>query len=37
MQHKSEWEDGEPSAGKNPADMPVLVEQYVFVGDQQAG
>lgn len=33
-QHKSEWEDGARAAGKNPADMPVLVEQYVVVGDQ---
>ncbi len=35
MQHKSEWEDGARSAGKNPAAMPVLVEQYVVVGDQK--
>lgn len=35
MQHKSEWEDGARSAGKNPADMPVLIEQYVVVGDQK--
>ncbi|HJS84759.1 MAG TPA: TIGR03557 family F420-dependent LLM class oxidoreductase [Acetobacteraceae bacterium] len=34
-QYKSEWEDGARSAGKNPADMPVLVEQYVVVGDQE--
>jgi F420-dependent hydroxymycolic acid dehydrogenase len=33
-QHKSEWENGAREAGKNPADMPVLVEQYVVVGDQ---
>ena len=33
-QHKSEWENGARDAGKNPADMPVLVEQYVVVGDQ---
>ncbi|HEY4041600.1 MAG TPA: TIGR03557 family F420-dependent LLM class oxidoreductase [Rhodopila sp.] len=36
MQHKSEWEGGARAAGKNPADMPVLVEQYAVVGDQQA-
>ena len=36
MQHKSEWEAGARAAGKNPADMPVLIEQYVVVGDQQA-
>ena len=33
-QYKSEWEDGARSAGKNPADMPVLVEHYVVVGDE---
>jgi TAT-translocated FGD2 family F420-dependent dehydrogenase len=32
-QYKAEWEEGARSAGKNPADMPVLVEQYVVVGD----
>lgn len=31
-QHKSEWEAGARAAGKNPQDMPVLVEQYVVVG-----
>lgn len=31
---KSEWEGGARDAGKNPADMPVLVEQFVVVGDQ---
>lgn len=31
--HKSEWEEGARSAGKNPAELPVLVEQYVVVGD----
>ena len=36
MQHKSEWEEGARSAGKNPAEMPVLIEQYVVVGDQAA-
>jgi TAT-translocated FGD2 family F420-dependent dehydrogenase len=35
-QYKSEWEEGARSAGKNPADMPVLVEHYVVVGDQAA-
>ncbi|MBV8401521.1 MAG: LLM class flavin-dependent oxidoreductase, partial [Acetobacteraceae bacterium] len=33
-QHKTEWEQGARSAGKNPSDMPVLVEQYVVVGDE---
>jgi TAT-translocated FGD2 family F420-dependent dehydrogenase len=36
MQHKSEWEAGAREAGKNPADMPVMIEHYVVVGDQQA-
>lgn len=36
QQHKSEWEDGARAAGKNPATMPVLIEQYVVVGDQAA-
>lgn len=36
MQHKAEWQEGARAAGKNPADMPVLVEQYVVVGDQKA-
>ena len=35
MKYKSEWEDGARAAGKNPADMPVLIEQFVAVGDQQ--
>lgn len=34
QQHKSEWQEGARSAGKNPADMPVLVEHYVVVGDE---
>lgn len=34
-QYKSEWERGARDAGKNPADMPVLVEQYVIVGSKQ--
>lgn len=33
-QYKSEWEGGARDAGKNPADMPVLVEQFVVVGDK---
>jgi TAT-translocated FGD2 family F420-dependent dehydrogenase len=32
-QHKSEWEAGAHAAGKNTAEMPVLIEQYVVVGD----
>ncbi len=31
---KSEWEAGARDAGKNPAEMPVLVEQFVVVGDK---
>ncbi len=31
-QHKSEWEAGARDAGKDPAQMPVLVEQFVAVG-----
>jgi TAT-translocated FGD2 family F420-dependent dehydrogenase len=34
--HKAEWEDGARAAGKNPADMPVLIEHYVVVGDEAA-
>jgi len=33
-QHKSEWEAGAREAGKDIAKMPVLIEQYVVVGDQ---
>jgi len=33
---KSEWEAGARDAGKNPADMPVLIEHYAVVGDQAA-
>jgi alkanesulfonate monooxygenase SsuD/methylene tetrahydromethanopterin reductase-like flavin-dependent oxidoreductase (luciferase family) len=33
-QYKSEWEAGAKAAGKNIADMPVLIEQYVTVGDE---
>lgn len=36
QKHRQEWVEGARSAGKNPADMPVLVEQYVVVGDHQA-
>jgi TAT-translocated FGD2 family F420-dependent dehydrogenase len=31
---KSEWEGGARDAGKNPAEMPVLIEQFVVVGDE---
>jgi TAT-translocated FGD2 family F420-dependent dehydrogenase len=33
-QHKGEWEAGARAAGKNTADMPVLIEQFVAVGDK---
>jgi TAT-translocated FGD2 family F420-dependent dehydrogenase len=36
QQHKSEWQEGARAAGKNPDDMPVLIEQYVVVGDEAA-
>ncbi|MDB5396909.1 MAG: TAT-translocated F420-dependent dehydrogenase, family [Rhodospirillales bacterium] len=32
-QYKAEWEGGAREVGKNPADMPVLIEQYAVVGD----
>ncbi len=35
QKHRTQWEDGARSAGKDPAEMPVLVEQYVVVGNQQ--
>jgi TAT-translocated FGD2 family F420-dependent dehydrogenase len=31
-QHKAEWQEGARAAGKDPDQMPVLVEQYVVVG-----
>ena len=34
-QYKSEWESGARDAGKNPADMPVLIQQFVVVGDKE--
>jgi TAT-translocated FGD2 family F420-dependent dehydrogenase len=33
-QHRSEWQSGAKAAGKNTDDMPVLVEQFVVVGDK---
>jgi TAT-translocated FGD2 family F420-dependent dehydrogenase len=33
-EHKADFESGATAAGKNPADMPVLVEQMVVVGSQ---
>lgn len=32
-QYRQEFENGAKAAGKNPTEMPVLVEQYVTVGD----
>jgi F420-dependent hydroxymycolic acid dehydrogenase len=32
---KPEWEAGARATGKDPADMPVLVEQFVVVGDKE--
>jgi len=34
MKHKPEWEAGARAAGKDPSAMPVLVEQFVAVGDR---
>lgn len=34
-EHKSEFEAGAKAAGKDPGQMPVLVEQFVVVGDQK--
>jgi TAT-translocated FGD2 family F420-dependent dehydrogenase len=33
-QYKAEWESGARTAGKDPGVMPVLVEAFVVVGDQ---
>jgi F420-dependent hydroxymycolic acid dehydrogenase len=35
-QHKSEWQEGARAAGKDPSQMPVLIEHYVVVGDAAA-
>ncbi len=32
--HKSEWQSGARAAGKNPGEMPVLVETFVVVGEE---
>jgi TAT-translocated FGD2 family F420-dependent dehydrogenase len=34
QKYKSEWENGAREAGKDPARMPVLIEQFVAVGDE---
>ena len=34
-QHKDQFEAGARAAGKDPAQMPVMLEQYVVVGNQQ--
>jgi len=34
-EHKSEWEAGAKEAGKNTAHMPVMIEQFVVVGDRR--
>ena len=34
-QHKAEWEKGVREGGKDPRDMPVLVETFVVVGDEE--
>jgi F420-dependent hydroxymycolic acid dehydrogenase len=35
IEHKAEFEHGAREAGKDPAAMPVFIEQYVVVGDKQ--
>jgi TAT-translocated FGD2 family F420-dependent dehydrogenase len=35
QQHRAEWETAAREAGRNPADMPVLVEQFVVVGNKE--
>jgi alkanesulfonate monooxygenase SsuD/methylene tetrahydromethanopterin reductase-like flavin-dependent oxidoreductase (luciferase family) len=34
-QHKTEFEAGARAAGKDPSQMPVLVERYVIAGDKR--
>ena len=34
-EHRSEWENAAREAGKDPSNMPVLVEQFVVVGDRR--
>ena len=34
-QHREEFEEGAKQGGKDPAKMPVFLEQYVVVGDQK--
>jgi F420-dependent hydroxymycolic acid dehydrogenase len=34
MEYKGAWEAGAKAAGKNPADMPVIAEKFVVVGDE---
>jgi len=34
-EHKSEFESGAKAAGKDPRQLPVLIEQYVVVGNQK--
>jgi TAT-translocated FGD2 family F420-dependent dehydrogenase len=34
-EHKSEFESGAKAGGKDPKAMPVLIEQYVVVGDKK--
>jgi TAT-translocated FGD2 family F420-dependent dehydrogenase len=34
QESKTEWESGARAAGKNPAQMPVLVEAFVVVGEE---
>lgn len=34
-EHRAEWEQAACDAGKDPAKMPVLIEQFVVVGDKE--
>lgn len=34
-EHRSEFEAGAKAGGKDPAEMPILVEQFVLVGDEK--
>jgi F420-dependent hydroxymycolic acid dehydrogenase len=36
QQHRGEWEAGARSAGRDPRELPVLVETFVVVGEESA-
>lgn len=35
-EHRSEWESGARAAGRDPRQMPVIIETFVVVGDERA-